>query len=104
LDRRGSSTPKPLASLFSRNQRGVLFIGLANADLQMTNEELELKLALDVLLDDMSHALATLRRRQNLVADLHDPEYVMALDRYDRARNRWLVVLDDLRVRLSTHA
>jgi hypothetical protein len=62
----------------------------------MTSEESELKLALDILLDDMVKALAALKRRQNRIVDLRDPEYALALDRYELTRLRWLVILNDL--------
>jgi hypothetical protein len=68
----------------------------------MTRKESELKLILEMLLDEMSQALAALRQQKARVPDLYDPAYVVAMDRDDRARNRWLVVLDDLRSRSTT--
>jgi len=65
----------------------------------MTRKESELRMTLEMLLDEMSQALATLRQQKTRVPDDCDPAYVLAMDRYDRARDRWLAVLDDLRSR-----
>ena len=56
-----------------------------------------------MLLEEMSQALATLRQQKTRVPDVCDPAYVIAMDRYDRARDRWLTVLDDLRGRSHPH-
>lgn len=70
----------------------------------MNVEGSELKLVFDVLLDEMFAAMNALRRRQNLLTDVHEEDFVIALRRYESARLRWLIALDDLRAAQSPGA